>query len=340
MAVSAGLGHTDREAVGVGGASRFPLAVLPTPLVRARRLEAALRCPPLYFKRDDMTGFALGGNKVRKLEYLIAEARRQGCDTLITGGGPGSNHCMTTAAAARVAGMACVLVLFGNPPSPPPTAMRLARRFGADLRFTGDDDRSSVDRHLAAVAAGHRTQGRVPYVIPRGGATPTGSLAYAQACSEMAAQLVQQDVDPELLLVATGSCGTQAGLIAGTIACDAAWRVVGASVSRPVAECVARIDALARACTDRLGFRHPRPDEVTVMDARGPGFGLPSESGRRCAALAADTEGILLDPVYTAKALAQVDALRDVTGPIVFWHTGGLASAIADAADPARRPAR
>jgi D-cysteine desulfhydrase len=340
MAVSAGLRDMDREAVGVGGAPRFPLAVLPTPLVRAHRLERALRCPPLYIKRDDMTGFALGGNKVRKLEYLIGRARQQGCDMIITGGGPGSNHCMTTAAAARVAGMSCVLVLFGNPPSQPPAALTLARRFGARVRFTGDDDRTSVDPRMTAVADEHRAQSRTPYIIPRGGATPTGSLAYAQACTELAAQLAQHDVDPELLLVATGSCGTQAGLVAGTIADNAAWRVVGASVSRTVDECVARIDALARTCTDRLGARLPRPDEVTVMDARGPGFGRPSDSGRRYAALAADTEGILLDPVYTAKALAQLSQLRDVTGPIVFWHTGGLASAIAAGADPARRPSR
>ena len=340
MAVNAGLGQVDREALGVAGAPRFPLAILPTPLARAHRLERELRCPPLYIKRDDMTGFALGGNKVRKLEYLIGEARQQGCDMIVTGGGPGSNHCMTTAAAARVAGIACVLVLFGAPPSQPPTALTLARRFGAHVRFTGDDDRSSVDRHLPAVADEHRAQSRTPYVIPRGGATPTGSLAYAQACAEMAAQLEQQDVDPELLLVATGSCGTQAGLVAGTIAGNATWRVVGASVSRPADECVARIDALARTCTSRLGARRPRPDEVTVMDAHGPGFGRPSDSGRRYAALAADTEGILLDPVYTAKALAQLSELRDVTGPIVFWHTGGLASAIAAGTDPARRPSR
>jgi D-cysteine desulfhydrase len=339
MAVSAGLGHVDREAVGVGEAPRFPLAILPTPLVRAHRLERELRCPPLYVKRDDMTGFALGGNKVRKLEYLIGQARRQGCDMIITGGGPGSNHCMTTAAAARVAGMACVLVLFGNPPSQPPTALTLARRFGAHVRFTGDDDRSSVDRHLAVVADEHRARGRTPYVVPRGGATPIGSLAYAQACTEVAAQMAQLGVDPELLLVATGSCGTQAGLVAGTIAGGASWRVVGASVSRPVDECLARIDALARACTDRLAARPPRPDEVTVMDARGPGFGRPSDAGRRAAALAADTEGMLLDPVYTAKALGHLSQVRDVTGPIVFWHTGGLASAIAAGA-PARWPSQ
>jgi 1-aminocyclopropane-1-carboxylate deaminase/D-cysteine desulfhydrase-like pyridoxal-dependent ACC family enzyme len=338
MAMTAGRGRADAATVGAAGAPRFPLAILPTPLVRAGRLERALRCPPLYVKRDDMSGFALGGNKVRKLEYLIGEARLQGCDTIVTGGGPGSNHCMTTAAAARVAGMACELVLFGTPPAHQPAALTLARRFGAHVRFTGDDDRSSVDRQVPAVADEQRARHRTPYVVPRGGATPTGSLAYAQACAELAAQVARHRVDPEVLLVATGSCGTQAGLVAGTIACGAAWRVVGASVSRPVDECVSRIGALARACTDRLGVRPPRTDEVTVKDARGPGFGRPSDAGRRSAALAADTEGILLDPVYTAKALAELPHLRDVTGPIVFWHTGGLASAIAAGADPAPRP--
>jgi len=335
--VSADLNSVDREMVGIAGAPRFPIAILPTPLIRAHRLEAELRCPPLYIKRDDLTGFALGGNKVRKLEYLLGRARRDGCDMLITGGGPSSNHCMTAAAAARVAGMACVLVLFGHPPLRPPMALTLARRFGARLRFTGDDDRSSVDRHLTVVADEQRVRGQTPYVVPRGGATPTGSLAYAQACTEMATQLAHHGVEPELLLVATGSCGTQAGLLAGTIAAGATWRVAGASVSRPVDECVARVDALARACTGLLGKRSPRPDEVIVMDARGPGFGRPSDAGRRYARKAAEAEGILLDAVYTAKALAQLPKLRNVAGPIVFWHTGGLASAMATGTDLAPR---
>lgn len=314
----------------VGRLARFPLAHLPTPLQRTDALERALRCPPLYVKRDDLTGFALGGAKVRTLEHLVGAALDDGCDVLVTGGGPSSNHCLTAAAAARVAGMACVVVCYGDPPARPPAALTLARRFGAQVRFTGDADRVSVDRQLDVIADMQRGSGRRPYVVARGGATPQGSLAQAYAVAELSAQLAERAVEPELVVVATGSCGTQAGLLAGTIAAGAGWRVVGASVSRPVDECVARVAALARACTERLGVRPPGPQEVSVVDARGPGFGQPSEAGRRCARLAAETEGLVLDDVYTAKALAEVPTLAS-GGPVVFWHTGGVVSAVATA---------
>ena len=340
MAVSVEQDNVDRMTSGVAGAPRVPLANLPTPLVRATRLERALRCPPLYIKRDDLTGFALGGNKVRKFEYLLGQARHEDCAVLVTGGGPGSNHCMTAAAAARVADMECVLVLYGTPPRHPSPTLALSRQFAARVRFTGEDDRASVDRRLTVVADEFERQGRRPYVIPRGGASPVGSMAYAQALDEITAQLARQQIEPEVMLVATGSCGTQAGLLAGTIAGNLPWRVVGASVSRPVDECVTRIETLTRACADWLGTRHPRADEVIVMDARGPGFGRVSEPGERLARLAAETEGILLDPVYTAKALARLPELHDVTGPIVFWHTGGVASAIAASEGRVRRWSR
>lgn len=308
---------------------RLSLAQLPTPLHRVTALERALGCPPLYVKRDDLTGFAYGGNKVRTFELLAAAARDRGCDVLVTGGGPTSAHCLTAAAVAQVAGLACVLVSPGDAPTSPPAAQVLARAAGARVQFTGDDDRASVDAGIEHATTQLQADGRRPFAVPRGGATPLGSLAYVHAVTELAAQLTQLDVAPEAVVLATGSCGTQAGVLAGTIAVDGRWRVVGVSVSRPVDECVERVTNLATAATRRLGVRPPDAHEVAVVDGRGPGFGQPSPEGRRHARLAAATAGLVLDHVYTAKALAHLPAVAGA-GPVVFWHTGGTVASIAD----------
>ncbi|CAN5877472.1 pyridoxal-phosphate dependent enzyme [soil metagenome] len=318
---------------------RFRLAQLPTPLQRVASLEQALGCPPLYVKRDDLTGFAYGGNKVRTLELLTGAARDRGCDVLVTGGGPTSAHCLTTAAVAQVAGLACVLVCPGDAPVSPPVTQVLARAAGARIRFTGDDDRASVDAGIEQAAAQLCADGRRPFALPRGGATPLGSLAYVDAVTELAAQLAHLDVTADVVVLATGSCGTQAGVLAGTIAVGAPWRVVGVSVSRPVAECVERVTGLATAATRRLGIRPPDAHEVVVIDGRGPGFGHPSPEGRRHAHLAAATAGLVLDDVYTAKALAHLPAVAG-GGPVVFWHTGGIVSSITGAVAEARGDAR
>ncbi|MBV9279876.1 MAG: pyridoxal-phosphate dependent enzyme [Chloroflexi bacterium] len=313
------------------GVNRFPLATLPTPLIRARRLEAAIHSPPLYIKRDDLIGFALAGNKARKLELLVADARAGGCDTLVTGGGPDSNHCQATAAAARVAGLGCCLILYGDEASPGlyPN-LGLARAFGAEIRFTGDPERTSVDRAIAAAERELADEGRKPYVIPRGGATPLGAVGFALAVEELAGQLRAADVEPETIVLATGSCGTQAGLVAGTVAGGYGWTVIGASVSRPVEECRERVLRLARGCAALLGVPAAGEERVHVRDARGPGYGLASAAGREAAGLMARTEGVLLDPIYTGKAFGLLLSLLDdgLAGPIVFWHTGGIPAAV------------
>jgi len=311
--------------------ARYPLAALPTPLHRAERLERAVGGPPLYLKRDDLTGFALAGNKARQLELLVGEAAALGCDSMVTGGGPGSNFCQAAAAAARLAGLRCVLVMYGREPSPPPPNLVLARAFGAEVRFTGHPARESVDPAVGEAAAELEAGGCRPYLVPRGGATATGAAGYVCAVAEVAEQLAAAGVTPELLLVATGSGGTQAGLVAGTLAGGHPWRVVGASVSRPVEECAARVLALARGAADLLGLPRPEPGQVEVHDARGPGYGIASAEGDRAAGLAAATEGLLLDPVFSAKAMAMLVRLVEegVGGPLVFWHTGGIPAALA-----------
>jgi len=331
---------------------RFPLVAMPTPVQRAQRLEAALGSPPLYVKRDDLTGFAVAGNKARKLELLIADALEQGADVVLTGGGTGSNHCHATAAAARVAGLDCVLVYYGEEPDDEPPGLRFARGFGPEVRFTGDPRRESVDECLDAFADRLRESGRRPYVIPRGGATALGAAAYGAAAEELAAQLNDLGVRPAVVVVATGSGGTQAGLVAGTVAVGAPWRVIGASVSRPVDECRERVLRLAREAAGVYGWPAASGGDIDVRDARHPGYGVPSAAGRDAALLAARREGLLLDPVFTAKAMAETirflsegvegtaggAGMAGIDGPIVFWHTGGLLAALGEALRPASEP--
>jgi D-cysteine desulfhydrase family pyridoxal phosphate-dependent enzyme len=324
--------------------SRFPLATLPTPLHRAERLERALGAPPLWIKRDDLTGFALAGNKARKLEYAIGDALARDCDIVLTGGGPGSNHCRGTAAAARVAGLECVVVMYGTEPARPRANLSLIRGPGAEVRFTGDRDRSSVDLALERAAKELEAEGRRPYVIPRGGASAVGAYGYAVAAPELAVQLDDAGVEPAVVVVATGSCGTQAGLLTGAAALGRRWRIVGATVSRPPEECRARVLELSAGVAEPLGGPTPSPDHIEIVDARGPGYGVPSDQGRRAARLAADTEGLLLDPVFTAKAMgALMETVRgELDGPAVFVHTGGTVEAFeewSDAGDGSGAPA-
>ena len=308
---------------------RTPLAVLPTPLVPAPRLAEALGTGPLLVKRDDLTGFAFGGNKARLLEFLVAAAAADGADTLLTGGAAGSNFCAAAAAAARRSGLACELVIAGRP-APPGPALALARSWGATVRWTGVPERDSVDAALRAVARELTAAGRRPYPIPRGGATGLGAVGYALAAAELHAQLNGQgDVT---VLVPTGSGGTLAGLVAGHVLLGRPWTLLGGSASRPPQAAARQVLSLARDCLRLLGAgteagTEPGPADVTVVDARGPGHGLPSPDGLAAAERAMRTEGLMLDPVYTAKALALAPRGR----PVVFWHTGGVLDAVAAA---------
>jgi 1-aminocyclopropane-1-carboxylate deaminase/D-cysteine desulfhydrase-like pyridoxal-dependent ACC family enzyme len=308
---------------------RFPLAVLPTPLSPAPRLAHALGCGELWVKRDDLTGFIVAGNKARKLERLVAAALAAGADTLVTGGGPASNFCAAAAAAARLAGLRCLLVLYGDPADADHANFALAQWHGAEVRFTSDHDRSSVDAALEQVAAQVRTSGARPYVVPRGGASVDGAAAYADAGAELADQMDATGVRPATVLVAAGSGGTAAGLVADAAAARRPWRVVAAAVSRPTQETASRVLQLAQGVAERLSLRPAAPSDVDVRDARGPGYGIPSDDGERATRLAAQTEGLLLDPVFTAKTLGLLMAAPELPAPVVFWHTGGQVAALA-----------
>ncbi len=301
--------------------------VLPTPLVDAPRLASALGLAgPLLVKRDDLTGFAVAGNKARQLGPLMSDARASGADVLVTGGTAGSNFVQAAAAAAAWAGMRCVLVIAGPPPvAPLHPNLAAATGWGAELRFTGDVDRTSVDAGLPVVAAELAAAGHRPYGMPRGGASPVGAEAYRTAVDEVLAQL---DGRRPVAVIAAGAGGTLAGLVAGNVARGRPLRIVGASVSRPPEEVAGRVLDLAVQVARRHGDPEPTPDDVDLVDARGPGHGLPSPAGEAAAALALRTEGLVLDPVYTAKALAVLPSVAG-NGPALFWHTGGLLDAVA-----------
>ena len=319
--------------------ARTRLATLPTPLVAAPRLAQAMGTGPLYLKRDDLTGFAIGGNKARPLEFLVAAAVTDRADTLVTGGAPGSNFCAAVAAAALWAGLRCELVLAGQPPSLPGPALALALSWGATVRWTGSAERDSVDDQLPRAAAALSSGGHRPYLIPRGGASGLGAIGYALAAFELQEQLAAIGVAAVRVVVAVGSGGTLAGLVAGHVLLGRPWTLVGGSVSRPVEDAAPRVLALARECARLMagagvldhgagGTPEPTPGDVVVVDARGPGHGLPSPEGVAAAEQAMRTEGLMVDPVYTAKALSLVPRYAD-GGDMVFWHTGGLLDAVA-----------
>ncbi|WP_020660447.1 1-aminocyclopropane-1-carboxylate deaminase/D-cysteine desulfhydrase [Amycolatopsis benzoatilytica] len=305
---------------------RVLLAAEPTPLQYAERLTSVLGVE-VWFKREDLTGLGLGGNKLRMLEYLIGDAVAAQCDSLVTGAGPQSNWAMLAALAARRHGLDPYLVYYGELCRPAGNHA-LAELVGADIRFTGDASRVSVDAAIVELTSKLRAQGRNPYPLPRGGATALGACGYFRASIELRDQLAAAGVVPRAVWLATGSCGTQAGLLAAARWLGHPYAVVGVTVSRTADECRERVDELANGASRLLGTdATARPGDVAVVEGYlGPGYGTASDAGSRAAALVARTEGIFLDPVFGAKAMAGLlDAVHNgqVAGPVVFLVTGG-----------------
>lgn len=307
---------------------RRPLALLPTPLHELPRLSTAVGGVPIWIKRDDLTGFALGGNKVRKLEFLLADALRQGADTLVTAGGLQSNHARVTAAAAAAAGLDCHLVLSGSRPERLQGNTALDALLGATLHFVA----TGLERtaRLVALAEELRRVGRKPYVIPIGGSVPLGALGYVLALTEVQEACARRGLRPEAIVVAASSGGTQGGLEAGKRLLGWNIRIIGVSADEPA---VFLQQASAEMATEALALlgRHETvwPDELTVLgDYVGEGYGASTPASQEAMVLFAKTEGIILDPTYTAKAAAGVlDLIRrgEFRGQgVLFWHTGGL----------------
>lgn len=299
------------------------LAHLPTPLEAADRLGAALGLPAgqLFVKRDDCTGLAGGGNKARKLNYLCADALAQGADVLVTGGGRQSNHVRMTIAAANRLGLRATVVMSSNEPKQPSGNVVLDHVLAPDFVWAGPLKYYPLEERIAAVCDELRAEGRSPYQIPIGGATPIGALGYIDAADEIVGQL---GAIPTLTITANGSGGTHAGLVAGFG--DHA-RVLGVDVgTRPDLDEVVPREASASAAL--AGRADPVGHVQVDHDHFGADYGAPTDAAREALHLFATTEGLLLDPVYTGKAGAALVTYarggRLPDGPVVFVHTGGV----------------
>lgn len=303
---------------------RVSLAHLPTPVEELPRFAHAVhrgRGPRIVIKRDDQTGLALGGNKTRKLEPLCADALARGCDVLVTGGGVQSNHARQTAAAAARIGLDCALALAGRAPEVPSGNVLLDGLFGATIEFVAAPGYYDAEAAIDALAARLVAEGRRPYAIPVGGASTPGVLAYADACDELRAQHVAVD----WMFVADGSGGTHAGILVG-LGEGSATRVVGVDVgTRPDLDVA--VPNLARDASAVIG-RAWHDDVIVDANYVGGGYGTPSAAAVEAITLLARTEGIVLDPVYTGKAMAAlITYVRDgriaPDATVMFWHTGG-----------------
>lgn len=311
---------------------RLPLGCWPTPLLRARRLEESLGCGPVLVKRDDLSGFALAGNKVRPLEYLIGHAVAAGHDTVVVGGAATSNFCQGAAVACRVAGLDCHVVLPGHAPAPAAANLAIASAAGARLVFSGAR-REDLDERIARHAAELTSSGRSALPVPRGGADPRGCLGFVRGAAELACQLAGLDLDQARIVLAVGSGGSMAGLLVGARRQGARWAVTGVSVSRPLAVVTGSLHAIAEGCARLLGMAKPDPAAATLVPGPGSrpgGADAPAEAAA-AALLALRTEGLVLDAHYTAQAFpVALELARQPGPPVVFWHTGGLPGAVTD----------
>ena len=310
---------------------RLSLGFLPTPVETLARFSRELGID-LAIKRDDFTGFGGGGNKVRKLEYLMAEALAEGVDVLITTGGHQSNHARMTAAAARKFGMKPILVLRGNAPSAYQGNLLLDHLFGAEIDFLDPDAYfTQINPRMQHHADQAVARGEKPYIIPLGGASALGAMGYVGAVRELAEQYRQSATPaPSIIVAPVGSGGTLAGLHIG---CSMFWpqtRVVGIAVTGSATPFPERIAVMANAGAELIGYdRRWSADDIQIeSDYVGPGYGVPSDAGNQAIARLARTEGVLLDPVYTGKAIAGlIDCVRRGSIPagssVLFIHCGG-----------------
>ena len=303
----------------------------PTPIEHLARLSDHLGGPSIYMKRDDLTGLAGGGNKTRKLEFLVADALAKGCDTLLTTGALQSNHCRLTVAAAAREGLKCALVLHSVTPEP-------YRASGNRLLYDvlGVESVTTVEPHIDGeavmgdIAARLSSGGRRAYAIPVGGSNALGALGYVACAQELLSQMFEAGLTIDHLVCTTGSCGTHAGLVAGLWAMNSDVPVTGINVSRPATDRNPIVAALAQEALDLLQVHSKLAEGLVVSRDEwiGPGYGVPSAEMVEAVRLVARLEGILLDPVYSGKAMAGLIGLIrrgefNQGESVLFLHTGG-----------------
>jgi D-cysteine desulfhydrase family pyridoxal phosphate-dependent enzyme len=309
---------------------RVKLANLPTPLQEMKNLAYSLDMKSLWIKRDDLTGISFGGNKTRKLEYVIGDALEKEADTLVTVGAVQSNHCRQTAAGAAQNGLRCILLLAGAEPDEYTGNVLLDRLFGAEIQFFPDDDFTQVSQRMDSIMETLRDLGLKPYGIPAGAFMPVGCLAYVQAMLELKEQCEEIGIRPKKILHPVGTGGTLAGMIIGAKLAEFDADVIGISVLRDakttkenVGEMIDRMFDTYPALIDKF-----KPDIKVDERFRGKGYGEMEDSVRSAIQMFAKSQGIILDPVYTAKAglaLLRMVMTGEIASdsPTIFWHTGG-----------------
>ena len=329
-------------------AARSPrrYGIYPTPLHRLDRFSRAIG-REVWIKRDDLISVAVGGNKVRKLGYLVADALQRGADHLVSVGAEQSNHARCVAAVAAIEGFDCDLVLGGDPNSPVVGNLLLDHMLGARIQIPGTDNWDELERISLEVAEQLRSDGKRPYVMPVGGSTPIGALGFVDAYLELRKQFQMAGVTPSSIVHATSSGGTQSGLAIGAHLLHDATKIVGIGVAKTAGDLQAEIVEITEGCLEVLGAAQGVPDITVVPGFLGRAYAETTAGSLEALQLLLRTEGILVDPVYTAKALhAVIDAPASILGdgPIVFWHTGGMPAVFAphfaqDLTQAARRPA-
>jgi len=320
--------------------ARFPLAQLPTPIEELKSLSRELGGPELLIKRDDQTGLALGGNKTRKLEFLVGQALEQGADTLVTAGAAQSNHCRQTAAAAARLGLRCELLLNGTKPELPNGNLLLDELLGARIHWIQPSERVTKLRELPDQL---REEGHKPYVIPVGGSNGVGATGYVLAMVELVEQLDAINRRVDHVVFASSSGGTQAGMVVGAKVTGFAGKLHGVSIdkdNRTGAPYGHELADIAHETAQYIGFdaQFAARDFNVDYSYLGGGYGVVSDLEREAIRLLASREGIVLDPVYTGRSMgALINLIRkkafrsDET--ILFWHTGGVPALFAYAKD-------
>ncbi|WP_348654547.1 D-cysteine desulfhydrase family protein [uncultured Psychrobacter sp.] len=316
------------------------LGYFPTPLIELTRLSKTLGGPNIYMKRDDNTGLALGGNKTRKLEYIMGDALAKGADTVITAGAIQSNHCRQTAGAAASLGLECHLVLGGEEPEQPQGNLLLDKVYGCHIHWTGEN-RKGED--IPALVAQLKAEGKKPYVIPYGGSNELGAIAFIEAYKELNAQREALKVDFSHIIFASSSGATHAGLMLGNKILQTYSQIIGINIDKGEMDKVPfdeHIVSLANSTAQFIAadYQFTADDLILNSDYVGDGYGVIGELEKEAIALTAQNEGILLDPVYTGRAMGGlIDMIRTgqikATDNVLFWHTGGAPALFAYADD-------
>ena len=316
------------------------LGYFPTPLIELTRLSKTLGGPNIYMKRDDNTGLALGGNKTRKLEYIMGDALAKGADTVITAGAIQSNHCRQTAGAAASLGLECHLVLGGEEPEQPQGNLLLDKVYGCHIHWAGEN-RKGED--IPALVAQLKAEGKKPYVIPYGGSNELGAIAFIEAYKELNAQREALKVDFSHIIFASSSGATHAGLMLGNKMLETYSQIVGINIDKGEMDKVPfdeHIVSLANSTAQFIAadYQFTADDLILNSDYVGDGYGVIGELEKEAIALTAQNEGILLDPVYTGRAMGGlIDMIRTgqikATDNVLFWHTGGAPALFAYADD-------